>query len=184
MTPAPPVCVWLKRDLRVADHAALAEAVGRSRGGSVFAPFTFEPEVLAQPEWDSSHTEFQGWRWCALTHLRQPADQVPLRGRHRLGHVVHLALDARRLVHLCLHRLGFGPAAPPAWPSSGEALPHQAAALAIPSGTPPGREPLSWSLCARRHEPPDLSPGDPAAPRGLAVPHAVTSGVFSGRRRS
>jgi hypothetical protein len=78
----------------------------------------------------------------------------------------------------------FGPAAPPAGPSSEEALPPEAAALAIPSGTPPGCEPLSWSRCARRHEPPDLSPGDPAAPRGLAVPHAVTSGVGPRRRRS
>ena len=70
--------------------------------------------------------------------------------------------------------LVFGPAAPPARPSSGEALPPKAAAIAIPRGAPPGREPLSWSLYARRHGPPDLSPGDPAAPRGLAVPHAVT----------
>jgi len=56
---SPPVCVWLKRDLRVHDHAALAEAVARSRGGAVFAVFIYEPEVLAQPEWDPSHTEFQ-----------------------------------------------------------------------------------------------------------------------------
>ena len=55
----PPVCVWLKRDLRVDDHAALAEAVARARGGAVFAVFVYEPEVLAQPEWDSSHTAFQ-----------------------------------------------------------------------------------------------------------------------------
>ena len=57
--PIPPVCVWLKRDLRVRDHAALATAVARARGGAVFAVFLYEPEVLAQPEWDPSHTEFQ-----------------------------------------------------------------------------------------------------------------------------
>jgi len=57
--PIPPVCVWLKRDLRVRDHAALAKAVARARGGAVFAVFLYEPEVLAQPEWDPSHTEFQ-----------------------------------------------------------------------------------------------------------------------------
>lgn len=61
---ASPVCVWLKRDLRVADHSALAEAVARSRGGAVFAMFVYEPVVLAQPEWNSSHTEFQ--RECLL----------------------------------------------------------------------------------------------------------------------
>ena len=56
---SPPVCVWLKRDLRVDDHVALAEAVARARGGAVLALFVYEPEVLAQPEWDSSHTAFQ-----------------------------------------------------------------------------------------------------------------------------
>jgi deoxyribodipyrimidine photo-lyase len=59
MTLSSPVCVWLKRDLRVADHAALALAVDRSRGGAVFAVFLYEPEVLGQAEWDSSHTGFQ-----------------------------------------------------------------------------------------------------------------------------
>jgi deoxyribodipyrimidine photo-lyase len=43
----------------VTDHAALATAVERSRGGAVFAVFLSEPEVLGQPEWDSSHTAFQ-----------------------------------------------------------------------------------------------------------------------------
>ncbi len=59
MNTPPPVCVWLKRDLRVTDHAALAAAVERSRGGAVFAVFLSEPEVLGQPEWDPSHTAFQ-----------------------------------------------------------------------------------------------------------------------------
>ena len=59
MTARPPVCVWLKRDLRVTDHAALVTAVERSRGGTVFAVFLYEPEVFAQPEWDSSHAAFQ-----------------------------------------------------------------------------------------------------------------------------
>ncbi len=59
MNAPPPVCVWLKRDLRVTDHAALAAAVERSRGGAVFAVFLSEPEVLSQPEWDPSHTAFQ-----------------------------------------------------------------------------------------------------------------------------
>jgi deoxyribodipyrimidine photo-lyase len=59
MPAPPPVCVWLKRDLRVVDHAALATAVGRARGGAVFAVFLYEPEILAQAEWDTSHTAFQ-----------------------------------------------------------------------------------------------------------------------------
>jgi deoxyribodipyrimidine photo-lyase len=56
---AVPVCVWLKRDLRVADHPALAQAVARARGGAVFAVFLYEPEVLAQPERDASHAAFE-----------------------------------------------------------------------------------------------------------------------------
>ncbi len=55
----PPLCVWLKRDLRVADQAALATAVERSRGAGVFAVFLYEPEILAQPEWSPAHTAFQ-----------------------------------------------------------------------------------------------------------------------------
>jgi deoxyribodipyrimidine photolyase len=46
--------VWLKRDLCVTDHPALSEAAARARRGAVFTLFLFEPEVLAQPEWDSS----------------------------------------------------------------------------------------------------------------------------------
>ena len=59
MTPSSPVCVWLKRDLRVSDHAALATAVSRAQGGAVFATFLYEPEIDAQPEWSSRHTGFQ-----------------------------------------------------------------------------------------------------------------------------
>ncbi len=59
MPVSPPVCVWLKRDLRLTDHAALAAAAERSRGGALFAAFLYEPDVFAQPEWDPSHTAFQ-----------------------------------------------------------------------------------------------------------------------------
>ncbi len=59
MTLNSPVCVWLKRDLRVDDHAALVAAVDRARGGAVFAALIYVQEVLGQPEWDASHTAFQ-----------------------------------------------------------------------------------------------------------------------------
>lgn len=83
--PAAPVCVWLKRDLRVTDHPALAEAAARSRGGAVFALFVFEPEVLAQPEWESSHTEFQ--REC-LVDLEAALGRVGIRLITRHGEAV------------------------------------------------------------------------------------------------
>lgn len=68
-SPPPPVCVWLKRDLRVTDQAALPAAAARSRGAGVLAVFLYEPEILDQPEWSPAHTAFQ--REC-LAEL-QPA---------------------------------------------------------------------------------------------------------------
>ena len=81
----PPVCVWLKRDLRASDHPALAEAVARARGGGVFAVFVYEPEVLAQPEWDPSHTEFQ--REC-LVDLEAALGRLGIRLVTRRGEAV------------------------------------------------------------------------------------------------
>jgi hypothetical protein len=85
LDPIAPVCVWLKRDLRVTDHPALAEAAARARGGAVFGLFLFEPEVLAQPEWDSSHTEFQ--REC-LVELEAALGRLGIRARHPPGEAV------------------------------------------------------------------------------------------------
>ena len=85
MNTTPPVCVWLKRDLRVVDHAALAEAAARSRGGAVFAVFLYEPDVVGQPEWDSSHTEFQ--REC-LADLEPALGQLGVRLVTRKGEAV------------------------------------------------------------------------------------------------
>ena len=47
--------VWLKRDLRLADHAPLAEACAR---GDVLVLYVVEPELVAQAETDSSHVKF------------------------------------------------------------------------------------------------------------------------------
>ncbi len=89
----PPVCVWMKRDLRVSDHAAFAEAVARARGGAVFAVFLYEPEVLAQPEWDPSHTEFQ--REC-LADLEAPLGRLGIRLITRRGEAVAVLEELRR----------------------------------------------------------------------------------------
>jgi len=91
--PVPPVCVWLKRDLRVVDHSALAEACARARGGVVFAVFLYEPEVLAQPEWDSSHTEFQ--REC-LVELEAALARLGIRLVTRRGEAVAMLEELRR----------------------------------------------------------------------------------------
>jgi deoxyribodipyrimidine photo-lyase len=83
--PTPPVCVWLKRDLRVADHPALAAAMARARGGVVFAVFLYEPDVLSQAEWHSSHTEFQ--REC-LVELEAELGRLGIRLVTRRGESV------------------------------------------------------------------------------------------------
>ena len=52
---AEPQLVWLKRDLRLADHAPLHRATKR---GPVVILYVYEPELLAAPEHDPSHFEF------------------------------------------------------------------------------------------------------------------------------
>lgn len=47
--------VWFKRDLRIADHAPLIEAL---RHGPVVGLYLYEPELLHSPEWDASHSRF------------------------------------------------------------------------------------------------------------------------------
>jgi len=90
---AAPVCVWLKRDLRVGDHPALAEAVARSRGGCVFAVFLYEPEVLAQPERDPSHVAFE--REC-LVELEAALGRLGIRLLTRRGEAVAMLEQLRR----------------------------------------------------------------------------------------
>lgn len=47
--------VWLKRDLRLCDHAAFSKA---ARSGPCVAIFVYEPELLAHPTTDASHLAF------------------------------------------------------------------------------------------------------------------------------
>lgn len=47
--------VWFKRDLRLLDHRPLTTAAA---AGPVLALYVYEPELLASPEWDSSHSRF------------------------------------------------------------------------------------------------------------------------------
>jgi deoxyribodipyrimidine photo-lyase len=47
--------VWFKRDLRVADHQALAQA---AKLGTVLPLYVFEPDLWRQPEMDPTHFQF------------------------------------------------------------------------------------------------------------------------------
>jgi deoxyribodipyrimidine photo-lyase len=69
--------VWLKRDLRVADHAALAAACEH---GNVVVLYVYEPELLAAAEHDSSHLEFINQSLRELdVQLRERGAQLTVR---------------------------------------------------------------------------------------------------------
>ena len=48
--------VWYKRDLRVVDHAPLAQAA--SRGNPVLPLYIVEPSLLRSPDFDACHYSF------------------------------------------------------------------------------------------------------------------------------
>jgi deoxyribodipyrimidine photo-lyase len=51
----PVQCVWFKRDLRVSDHAPLAEA---AKSGPVLPLYIVEPELILAPDFDAMHWQF------------------------------------------------------------------------------------------------------------------------------
>ncbi|NBR32714.1 MAG: deoxyribodipyrimidine photo-lyase/cryptochrome family protein, partial [Sphingomonadaceae bacterium] len=51
--------LWFKRDLRLADHAALCAAAA---AGPVLPLFIVEPEYWALP--DTSYRQWEFWRGC------------------------------------------------------------------------------------------------------------------------
>ena len=57
--------VWLKRDLRIQDHAPLAAAV--ATGAPTLLLYCFEPELLADPHYSERHW---GFVWESLQDLR------------------------------------------------------------------------------------------------------------------
>lgn len=89
----PPVCVWLKRDLRVADHEPLTRAAAASNGGGVIAVFLYEPEVLSQPEWSPTHTAFQAE---CLRELEPALARAGVRLITRRGEAVEMFTALRR----------------------------------------------------------------------------------------
>lgn len=71
--------VWLKRDLRVEDHAALAEA---ARAGPVLPVYVAEPSLWRRPELDPSHLVFISE---SLTELEGRLRDLGLPLIHRIG---------------------------------------------------------------------------------------------------
>ncbi|MCB5163080.1 cryptochrome/deoxyribodipyrimidine photo-lyase family protein [Marinomonas algarum] len=61
-----PVVVWLKRDLRVTDHAPLANAIALQR--PIILLYLFEPSLLDDPHYDERHWRFV---WQSLCDIKQ-----------------------------------------------------------------------------------------------------------------
>ena len=81
--------VWFKRDLRVGDHAPLAEACARARatGGSVLGFFAVEPSVIHAPDYSGRH-----WATTceALGELRDNLRALGIPLAVRIGEAVEL----------------------------------------------------------------------------------------------
>ncbi|GAB3572600.1 deoxyribodipyrimidine photo-lyase [Spirosoma luteolum] len=60
MTERPPLSIlWFKRDLRLRDHAPLTAAVAACRAGTpLLLLYCFEPELVANPNYDERHWRF------------------------------------------------------------------------------------------------------------------------------
>ena len=92
MSAASPVLVWFKRDLRIHDHTALAEAAAsaRSQGTTMAGLYIVEPAWLASPECDPQHVAFV---LAALEPLRQALAQRGLPLWVRVGEAVPVLAD-------------------------------------------------------------------------------------------
>ena len=88
--------VWLKRDLRLHDHAALAAAAREtSHAGSILLPlYVLEPAL-----WRAGDLDLQHWQWIRAS-LEELRDALAERGAHllvRAGNAVDVLADLHRL---------------------------------------------------------------------------------------
>ena len=67
---SPVSVVWLKRDLRLGDHAPLKCAV--ERGAPLLIIYCFEPSLLKQPDSSTLHVRFQEESLRLLNALLEP----------------------------------------------------------------------------------------------------------------
>ncbi len=82
--------VWHKRDLRVADHAPLAEAAS---AGTVIPVYIYEPTILGAEEYEESWVEFLNE---CLAELEEEYAKHGGRLIRRLGDAVEILEDLRR----------------------------------------------------------------------------------------
>lgn len=86
----PVQCVWLKRDLRITDHAALAEAAQRGRALPVYV---IEPSIIHAADFDALHWQFIRE---SLVELRQNLESIGLPLQVRRGEVCEVFERLRR----------------------------------------------------------------------------------------
>lgn len=75
-----PVLVWFKRDLRLTDHAPLANAIAQQR--PIIALYVYEPSLIADPHYDQRHWRFV---WQSLEDMNRQLSAY--------GGCVHIVLD-------------------------------------------------------------------------------------------
>ena len=85
--------LWFKRDLRVQDHAALAQAVAAAGDGAVVPLYILEPELWTQPDMSGRHYAF-------LTEALQSLDQ----SLRQLGSALLLRVGSAVQILEHLHR--------------------------------------------------------------------------------
>ncbi|MDE2148213.1 MAG: deoxyribodipyrimidine photo-lyase, partial [Burkholderiales bacterium] len=97
---APTALVWFKRDLRLRDHAPLAEAMRFERALGLVV---IEPAWLASPECDPRHVAF--WRRCAAELQQALAERgLPLLVRTgAMPQVLHALRQTIEFTHLFSH---------------------------------------------------------------------------------
>ncbi|MFK7929627.1 MAG: deoxyribodipyrimidine photo-lyase/cryptochrome family protein [Myxococcota bacterium] len=79
--------VWLKRDLRVRDHAPLVEA---ARRGPVVVLYVYEPRLWKEPEYDACHLNFVNESLAALDAALGP---LGARVTYRCGPILSVLRD-------------------------------------------------------------------------------------------
>jgi deoxyribodipyrimidine photo-lyase len=99
LKPGIPRIVWLKRDLRLADHAALEAAC--SAGGAVLPLYIVEPDYWALPDTSRRHWHFIN---DCLIDLREDLARHGTPLTVRIGNVTDVLSDLReRLGHFALY---------------------------------------------------------------------------------
>jgi deoxyribodipyrimidine photo-lyase len=84
--------VWLKRDLRVEDHTALAAA---TRRGPTVVLYCWEPGLWSRPEYDASHAAFVAQ---CLDEVREGLVHYGLQLVERMGRIRDVLADLHRTV--------------------------------------------------------------------------------------